>query len=212
MRYGLKKLVISMPILRPLRLFIEKREVSEWKKNGRPLPPPHVVKEIALREYARKFGLSILVETGSYLGDMVAAMMEDFETIYSIELSRELYEKAVRRFAGFEKVKLIQGDSGEELRKIVGLINRPTLFWLDGHYSAGVTAKAEKETPINEELETLLSLPDRRHVIVIDDARCFNGDPAYPTFEEVVALVKARRPDLQIAVKDDSIRITPALK
>ncbi len=209
MRHGLRQLIISMPILRPLRLFIEKREIAIWKKSGKPLPPPHVVKQIALREYARKFGLAILVETGTYLGDMVAAMMEDFETIYSIELSKDLYVKAVARFRGIEKVNLIQGDSGEELRRVVGEIDRPALFWLDGHYSAGITAKGEKETPVNEELETLLSLPDKHHVIVIDDARCFGSDPAYPTLEEVIALVSAKRPDLQVEVKDDSIRIAP---
>lgn len=209
MRSSLKQLIISMPVLRPLRLFMEKLEISTWKKNGKPLPPPHIIKQIALRDYARKFGLSILVETGTYLGHMVAAMMEDFETIYSIELSKELYENAVARFEGVEKVKLIQGDSGEELGKIVGSINKPALFWLDGHYSAGVTAKSEKETPINEELETLLSLPDKRHVIIIDDARLFDTDPAYPKLEVLIEQVKAKRPDMQVTVKDDSIRVTP---
>lgn len=212
MRHNLRQFIIATPVLRPLRLLMEKWEISTWKKKGKPLPPPHVVKQIILREYARKFDLSILVETGTFMGNMVAAMMEDFATIYSIELSKELYEMAKKRFAGVEKVRLIHGDSGEELKKNVGLINKPALFWLDGHYSAGVTAKGKKDTPINEELETILKLPEKRHVIIVDDARLFGSDPAYPTLDELSEQVKSLRSDMQVIVEDDCIRIFPVIE
>ena len=88
-------------------------------------------------------------------------------------------------------------------------LQQPALFWLDGHYSAGDTARGEKDTPLYEELEQILRAPDLGHVIVIDDARCFGSDPAYPTLPALTAYVRSRRPEVEIAVADDSIRITP---
>jgi hypothetical protein len=103
-------------------------------------------------------------------------------------------------------------DSGVELLAIAKLINAPALFWLDGHYSAGVTAKGEKETPIVEELTGLLKLPEKRHVIIVDDARCFDTDPAYPKLSELLSLVKSIRPDMDVKIQDDSIRLSPNLE
>lgn len=88
-------------------------------------------------------------------------------------------------------------------------IKTPCLFWLDGHYSAGVTARGEKDTPIVEELSHIFSSSDIGHVIVVDDARCFGVEPGYPTVEELSEFVKARRPNTRIAVVDDAIQIIP---
>ncbi|MBW6486950.1 MAG: hypothetical protein K0B01_12455 [Syntrophobacterales bacterium] len=164
-----------------------------------------------LQYYSERFNLDVLVETGTYYGEMVEAMRGIFKHIYSIELSRELYEKARKRFNGEKHIELIWGDSGVELEKIMGKLDQPALFWLDGHYSAGETARGDKDTPIYEELNHILNAKNRRNVIVIDDARLFGGDPAYPGREELFAFIKSRRPDVNIVVQGDSIRITPEL-
>ena len=173
------------------------------------MPPPHVVKQGVLRSYARRYDLKIFVETGTYRGDMVEAMKPLFEKIYSIELSEQLCDAARKRFQADRHVELIHGDSGKELGRIMERIDRPALFWLDGHYSAGETARGEHETPVREELEHIFRAPDLGHVIVIDDARAFGTDPAYPTFEELGKYVRSRRPRARVLVEDDSIRITP---
>jgi len=167
------------------------------------------MKQSVLKEYAGKYNLRILVETGTFYGDMVNAMKEEFDQIYSIELSQCLYKKCVRRFKGDKKIIIIQGDSGVEIKNVVDRIQRPALFWLDGHYSAGITAKGENETPICKELSHILNAPIRNHVIVIDDAWKFGSDPAYPSIEELTQFVMSRRDDLEITIKYDSIRITP---
>ena len=59
-----------------------------------------------------------------------------------------------------KNVELLHGDSGTELGNVMNKINQPALFWLDGHYSAGVTAKGDKDTPIYEELVCILNAPD----------------------------------------------------
>ena len=101
------------------------------------------------------------METGTYYGDMIAAMMPQFDAIYSIELSDELYDRARRRFRGSDKVTLIHGDSAVELAAIVRGLDRPALFWLDGHYSGGETAKGATETPVLAELEQILGADAR---------------------------------------------------
>jgi hypothetical protein len=109
--------------------------------------------------------------------------------LHSIELSDELYRQAVTRFAGNAKVCLWQGDSGEVLAEIVERINAPTLFWLDGHYSGGKTAHGQEVTPIRRELQQIAGAKLlSSHVIVVDDARLFNGSNGYPTMEELQRL------------------------
>ena len=121
-------------------------------------PPEHTVKRRVLREYATKYGLRILVETGTYKGDMVEAMRGHFDHIYSIELSDTLHRECRTRFHGIKGIHLIHGDSGVELGKLMKRIQQPALFWLDGHYSGKITARGLKDTPIREELEHIFNL------------------------------------------------------
>lgn len=180
-----------------------------WERAGRPLPPSHRAKQIALREIARSHGLDVLVETGTYLGDMVEALRRDFRLVYSIELGEDLHRQAVARFRGVGNVRLVHGDSARKLSEIVQVLDGPALFWLDGHYSAGITARGEEDTPVLKELDSILEAPDLGHAIVIDDARDFGTDPAYPTLDEIRRRVLARWPDRKISVETDGIRILP---
>ncbi|MEX2442983.1 MAG: hypothetical protein WD492_05235 [Alkalispirochaeta sp.] len=213
MKQLLKKIIKKTPLYTPLRNSINARkrksELINWERNGKPVPPPHLVKQRTIRSFAEKYELKILIETGTYYGEMVEAMKRDFNQIYSIELSKELYMKAKQRFDRNGNIRIIHGDSGVELGKLVTTINEPILFWLDGHYSAGVTAKGDKDTPIYEELEHIFNSPNKGHVIIIDDARIFGTDPAYPSIEELSKFVRTKRPDTKIEVENDSIRILP---
>lgn len=187
----------------------QKKVIKEWERNGRAVPPPHVVKQHTLLNYAKKYNLKVLVETGTYYGDMVNALKDNFKYIYSIEIGKDLYEQAKKRFENACNVELILGDSGRELKRVMEKLDRPALFWLDGHYSAGVTARGIKDTPIYEELNHIFSRQDEGHVIIIDDARCFGTNPAYPTIDELKEFIYSNRKDMKIFIQDDSIRITP---
>ena len=70
-----------------------------WILRGRPPRSPHLLKQKVVREYGEKFGLKTLVETGTYYGEMVAAMKSRFDRIYSIEFVPALAERATRKFA-----------------------------------------------------------------------------------------------------------------
>ncbi|AVP99869.1 hypothetical protein C7S18_23010 [Ahniella affigens] len=208
-----KSILRATPLWAPLKRQVDRRRdqraLLDWRAAGRPAPPPHIVKQRFLRAHANAFQTPILVETGTFRGDMLAALAADFDKLYSIELSQELWQRARERFADKPHIELIQGDSGVEIKNLLPKLDRPALFWLDGHYSAGDTARGDKDTPILEELAAILEIKAPQHLIVIDDARCFGSDPAYPTIAAITAFVAARRPDLTVSVAEDSIRICP---
>ena len=183
----------------------EKNIVRRWEQKNCPLPPPKKYKYSALREYARNAKINILVETGTYMGGAVDHLRHDFEGIYTIELDDDLYHRARIRFAKISNVFCFHGDSGVELKKITAGIHKEAIFWLDAHYSGGITAKGSKETPIMEELKLILSRK-KRDIILIDDLRLFGLEQDYPPLEDLVKFVLSAR-KASIENKHDILRI-----
>jgi hypothetical protein len=186
-----------------INAYLKRKRIVSWMKNGYPIPVPHDIKQITLHYYAITHQLDTLVETGTYLGDMVWAQKDYFKKIYSIELSEKLFLKARKRFSGDKHIRIIQGDSSEEIGKVVNEISAPALFWLDGHYSGGVTARGEKICPIYAELEHIFSSPFA-HVILVDDARLFTGKDDYPVLEELRRFISDNS-DYRMNVENDII-------
>lgn len=185
----------------------QQRALRHWERNGRVLPPPHIVKQRTVRRYAAEFSLRILVETGTYLGAMIEATKDSFASIYSIELDRALYRRARQRFRGYSHITVLNGDSGATLGNVLDGIHEPCLFWLDAHHSGVLTARAELESPVREEMRQILRHPVVDHVVLIDDAHAFVGQGGYPTLAELRTQVAARRPGWTFEVRDDIIRI-----
>ncbi len=191
---------------------VSRREYMLYQRAGKLNPPEHQVKQRNIKYLAKLYDCTILVETGTFKGDMVEAMKDNFDTIYSIELDNKLYITAKNRFAESSHIHIIHGDSTEELPRIMEKINMRTIFWLDGHYCGDNTSKGIKLTPILEELKTIFAGLDYGHVILIDDARLFNGTNDYPTFPELITFLKENKPDVLISVEDDAIRLAPGLR
>ncbi len=177
-----------------------------WYLRGRPSPPPPIIKRRIVKDFRRRFGLKVFVETGTYLGDMVDAVKSQFKEIYSIELSEALYQRALSRFSNDPHVHLLMGDSGSVLPLVLDSISEPCLFWLDGHYSGGFTAQGELDYPVLKELSHIRNHPIKSHVILIDDARTFIGEGAVPSRDEVVRALKDINPDYNVKVENDIIR------
>lgn len=200
-------------LLKTLNLFDSGKHLKDsviflkWLLIGKPIPPPHVVKKKLIARYQKESKLKILIETGTYYGEMVYAMRKIFNKIYSIELSTELSKLAKTRFLQNKNIEIIHGDSGRVLKEIVKSINAPAIFWLDGHYSGGVTAKGDTETPIFNELRAIFSSKYKQNIILIDDARNFGTNPAYPKLEELKNFLKENNYK-NITVVNDIIRIT----
>lgn len=180
-----------------------------WQSAGKPTPAPHIVKERIVSGYASSFGVTTLIETGTFFGDMLYGVRDLFQVIISIELNPDFWRRAKERFRAYPHIEILQGDSGELLPKVLSNVTSRCLFWLDGHYSGGSTAKGHAETPIVPELDTIFRHNIKNHVILIDDARCFDGTHDYPKLEELREMVALNRPDYAFSVLNDVIRIHP---
>ncbi len=184
----------------------QRRQLRAWDRKGRPAPPPPRFKQHLVAAYAKRFAREVLVETGTFLGDMLFAVRDSFRTIYSIELDPWLYRRARRRFGRYRHIHLVPGNSSEMLPFVLSRIDRPALFWLDAHQMAG-GVRGFQVTPVARELEQIL-LDDRDDVILIDDARLFTGI-GYPTIDQVRERILAQRPGCAFEVEDDVIRAHP---
>jgi hypothetical protein len=172
-------------------------------------PSPDEIKRGIIKGYAEKFKLKIFVETGTYLGGTVDFLKDQFEKIVTVELDKNLYSKAVEKFRNYSHITLLQGDSGVLMESIVENYHEPVLFFLDGHYSGGVTAKGNVDTPIMQELKVILNHKVKNHVILIDDARCFIGENGYPIIKDIQSLLQKQNKNMYLSVESDIIRIIP---
>jgi hypothetical protein len=179
-----------------------------WKLRGEPVRSPHLLKQRTVRDYARRYQLRVLVETGTYYGEMVAAMRRHVERIYSIELDPPLARRAAAKFARYPGITILEGDSARLVPELLRTIAAPTLFWLDaGYYGwAGFPGETGR---LAAELDAILRDPVAGHVILIDDARGLDGRNGALTVDELKQRVAAF-PDRTIEVKHDIVRITPA--
>ena len=182
--------------------------------------PEYSEKRSIILSYQQIFKTKTFIETGTFMGDTIEALKNDFDYLYSIELSEELALRATKRFEDSQKVRIIQGDSGMEIESLIQDIKEPMLFWLDGHYSGEFmyqdefikTAKGSLHTPIEKELQLILT-SDQPHVILIDDARLFIGQMDYPTIKQIKEIVKKiSKFNHKLSVSRDIIRIVPSKK
>jgi hypothetical protein len=172
-------------------------------------------KRVLLMDYARKFKCTTFVETGTYKGDTVKAMLVSglFQQIHTIDIYLDRAQAARNRYASFPNIHCWHGDSAEQMPEILRYVETPTLFWLDAHHSGGQIARVKGliETPLMKELEAILSHPlAAQHVILIDDARYFEAFGSkyenYPTEGEAAKLVLDKCPDWVWEVRDDIVR------
>jgi hypothetical protein len=185
----------------PYKRMAFRGEYLWWRLRGSPGPKvPHIIKQRTLAEFAQRFHLQVLVETGTNLGNMIKAQKDRFREIYSIELDKWLAARAKRKFAAFPRVHLYRGDSGEVLPTIIAQIKEPALFWIDAHWGA-------IDAPVKKELECIYRHPIREHVLLIDDARYFDGRGDYYSIDELREQAALEYPGSLVEVKDDIIRI-----
>lgn len=179
--------------------------VPAWRLRGSPVPTPHALKQRVLREFAARFGTRRLVETGTYRGDMVDAMRDDFADIHTVEVFQPLFAAATEQFRACGHVHVHLGNSADVFVGLLPTLQGATLFWLDGHYSGEGTGGDTTDVPVMKELEQIGKLPGR-HAILIDDAREFTGRNGYPTVEQIRGWASANGYDT-VELADDIIRI-----
>ncbi len=180
--------------------------------------PSIALKREVIESYRVFYQPTIFIETGTFLGDTVEHFKNKFQSLISVELSEDLANKAKIRFENDKQVQIIQGDSSNILPALVDKIKEPILFWLDGHYSSEFfvkdefikTAKGDSNTPIVKELEIILAACIKP-IILIDDARLFNGTNDYPSINAIKTQVNETGKSFTIEVSNDIIQILPQI-
>ena len=186
---NLKSFIISS---RLYHIFYMWKWALDWGKRAYAPPSPHFIKWSVLNRNA--YSNATWIETGTYLCDTTRKLSKHGIFVYSIEPEPTLYSKARAYFKSYSNVEILQGESEDVfpilLPKLTGDIN----FWLDGHYSAGITHKGTQDTPILDELHEISKNLDHfgRICVLIDDIRCFHSDrdeclySAYPSLNILV--------------------------
>ncbi len=183
--------------------------VQRAKKKLNPERGFHIDKIDKIMAAKGLFGISTFIETGTYLGVTTNYVQSFFKKVFTIELSKLLADEATEYFASKNHVKVLQGDSGLMLEDIVKNNPEKKLFWLDAHYSAGITASSAKfgDTPISREIEVILDNWTKESVILVDDAGLFVGKDNYPTLEELTQFVTGKNLGLKVFVDKGIIHI-----
>ena len=177
----------------------------DWEERNYAAPCPPVVKQqVILRN---GLGNATWIETGTYLGETTEVISKVAKMVYSIEPEPALYSRALGRFSNATNVRIINGLSEHVLPELLPTLSGDMCFWLDGHYSAGMTFKGPKDTPIVDELGFI-----ERHlarmgkvIVMVDDVRCFNPRlPDYAAYPPLDFLVDwARGNDMDWHIEHD---------
>jgi hypothetical protein len=184
-------------------------QMISWSLLGNPPPAPHPLKAAMIKSFVTRSGYSSFIETGTYEGTTTKQMAALGLNVITIELSKTLYEEAKVRLSEYPNVRCLHGDSGNIMPAILSELREPAVFWLDGHYSAGKTARGERITPLVEELFHILHHDIRDHIVLIDDVRVFDG-VVYPTIGFIAEFFKLYLRDHRCDVLHDIFRARPS--
>ena len=118
----------------------------------------------------------IFIETGTAYGQTVVEIQPYFEKIFTVEISKQLWEWTNPKICDCENVEHVLGDSLVEIPKFLDSLTEEdkVFFWLDAHWSQGLSSKNHLDCPLVEECVII----DNQYkadigLVVIDDIRMF---------------------------------------
>lgn len=124
-------------------------------------------------EMLRKFDLSFVIETGTYLGDSAGYFADTSKLpVYSSEINPILHSLAKMRLKERPGIHLVRSDSRKFLKEISGnpdVVEKECFFYLDAHWG--------KDCPLAEEISIIASRW-RKFLVMVDDFQV-PGDPGY---------------------------------
>ena len=177
------------------------REFKYWKKRNYLENAPQFIKEMVLEKYSIKN--ANWIETGTFRGETTKYLSKRYPLIYSIEPDVEFYKVALNRFKN-QNVKLFNDESENIFPILLPTLKDNLNFWLDGHYSQGITFKGKKDCPIINELNAIKKNFDnfKKLSIFIDDIRLFlSSTKDYPSINYLVDWT--RRLDMKWRIVND---------
>jgi hypothetical protein len=183
------------------------RLAAAWRfDRGVSAAPAQRSKRRHLLALFKERGHETLLETGTYLGETVRFFLPHATRIVSIEIDPTLHARAARMFASSRNVEIMLGDALELAPRLLSVLDRPCLLWLDGHFSGGVTGRGEVDEPVVEILRRIqpnVVVPGT--TAVIDDLRLFGNDRGVPSFDALVDAARSAFPGARLSVEFDSL-------
>jgi hypothetical protein len=186
----IKKFLSNIFLYRLRTLLREYKSYKNWEKINFQAPSPHYIKQACL--IRNGFPGATWIETGTYLGQTTQVLSKIGLKVFSIEPEATLFANAYNYFKKFSNVEILNGTSEQIFPNLLPKIKGDVNFWLDGHYSAGITFKGTQDTPILEELKHIADNLNhfKKVCVLIDDVRCFNPKILeYSTYPSVNILV-----------------------
>jgi hypothetical protein len=184
------------------------RILKKWGKRNFFEHSPQLIKEFVFEKYG--IVNAPWVETGTFQGITTNFLRERYPHVHSIEPEIMLYNAAQKRFSG-KNVTLYNDVSENVLPKLLKNLLGDVNFWLDGHYSEGITFKGKKDCPVEDELNIIEANLNNfnKITILIDDVRCFlPTNSEYPDYPSIDYLVDwARRLNMSWRIEHDILVI-----
>lgn len=125
------------------------------------------------------YDINIFIETGTYKGKTSLWASQYFQKVYTIEKSESIYNDTVHRLGHIKNIDFLLGHSAEKLKEILRQVQEPAIFWLDAHWSAGITYGKDEKSPLIDELKIILK-NSKYNLLLIDDASLFLAPPPKP--------------------------------
>jgi hypothetical protein len=172
--------------------------------------PTELVSQLTIQ-----FDVKNFVETGTYYGDTAIWASKYFENVLTIEYSKELYDHTRIKYQNIDNINFLFGDSRTQLNKLITSLDSPAIFWLDAHWSGGLTYGENDQCPLLEEIN-IINNSQFEHFILIDDARLFTSAPQppqridqWPNVSEIVDALRSKSSDKYIVIIEDVIIAVP---
>jgi len=172
--------------------------------------PLHLHKSVLAAAIGLRAGKRNFVETGTYIGQSLLMISGLFDRLATVEADPVLHTAAVRLFAakGVENVELALGDSRSFLAGIDRDFGNDSVYFLDAHYSHGITSREYGTCPVIDEIATVIDRSPEA-VIVVDDLRTMSGSDGYPTLDEILnSIPNSRRVSIaydQLIIKKGAV-------
>lgn len=134
---------------------------------------------------------NIFVETGTFQGRAILNMYDYFDKLFTVELAPAYFDffDSKKKSMGLKKVENYLGKSQDILVSDILFqigINDYPVFWLDGHWAGGDTARCEVDVPLLMECSAIdLNLKSKRAIVVVDDCRLFGTNDQFPEWDTI---------------------------
>ncbi|MBW4454664.1 MAG: hypothetical protein KME55_19210 [Nostoc indistinguendum CM1-VF10] len=146
------------------------------------------------------------IEVGTYLGVTTRRCAPFFENVYTIELNKELADKANSFLKPNKNIQVFQGDTLDILPELLRQeIVKDCLIFLDGHFSGGITSCGSIPEPAIEELKIIAMYKNKVNSIIIDDFRLFGTEPGFPSKTSLFEFIEENFSDFNLTVHLDQL-------